>query len=447
VFATLAAASTLSAQEDRHHQALHRFTLDNGLEIMVVQNHAAPIATVLVAVRGGANVQVPGEEGLAHLFEHLVFRSYGGGPTAFYAAVGDLNGTTQGITEFESVYYYLILPSGNTQKGIRLLGRLITRAEFSRGDLEDERKIVLDELERRESDPEEALERGLSQRLWGAAWHRRDRGGDSLSLMGITQDRLTDAYARYYVPNNATLIVTGDVVAGEVFHAAQRHFGDWRRGADPFEGTRLDPIVPLTSSQALIVSRAVPDVTIRIAVHGPNLRDDTAASYAAHALLEIINDPSSAFQERLVESGLFQWVESSYAMLSDVGPITILGKTTAAAAHNALPALLVQVDSLALLVGVTDQDLATAKRRREVDAALALEAAAVLAPSLASWWAGAGMDYYFTYHERMNALTLDDLRQFAHQYLVERPKVIGMLGPSATMAPMADWLRGISREP
>jgi zinc protease len=445
---SLVAASTASAQADRAAEALHRFELDNGLELIVVENHAAPLATVLLAIRGGAAVQVKGEEGLAHLFEHVVFRSYGNEPAAFHIDAAKLNAISNGATDHELVYYFLTLPSENTEKGIRLLGRLITRAEFRRRDLKDEVNIVLDELERGQSDPEQALMRQVSRHLWGEAWHRRDLGGDSVSLMAITEDRLTEDYARFYVPNNAALIVTGDVSPSSVFEDTERHFGEWKRGPDPFDGAQFAPILPLSRSRAALVSHdPLYDVTIRLAMQGPSLRDDRAATYAADVLLQILNEPSSVFQERLVGSGLFQALGSSYLTLSEVGPITIAGKTTAFAAHDALLALIAQIDSLNLLVGVTDEDLAIAKKRREVDAVLALESTGTLAPSVASWWAGAGMDYYLSYRERLNAQTLEDLRQFARRYLVNQPRVIGMLGPTATMARIEDWLRGSSGKP
>ncbi len=446
-FVGLAVAFTASAQETRHRTTLHRAKLDNGLEILVVENHAAPIATVLIAVRGGASAQLKAQEGLAHLFEHLLFRVYEKDPGAFDVATADLAGINQGATEIESVYYYLVLPSKNTEEGIRLLGRLITRATFSQFDLEAERLVVLDELERGRSDPDQELARKVSRALWGEAWHRRDIAGDSVSLMRITLDQLTATYSQFYVPNNAALIVTGDVLPTEIFDAAQQHLGDWEQQADPFDGREFDALEPLTDSQALMLSRAVPDVTVRIAMQGPKIQDDIGATYAAYALLEVINDPRSKFQRRLVGSGVFQSLEGSYFVLSDVGLITIQGKTTAAAAHQALPALLVQIDSLEFIVGVTNEDLDILKKRREVDAAIALEGTAALAPSLASWWAGAGLDYYITRGEGTNALTLDDLRKFARQYLAERPKVIGMLGPGAAINPITEWLRGISKSP
>lgn len=435
-------ARPVTAQEASRGPSLQRRELANGLQVVVVENHAAPLATVLVAVRSGAAVQRRSERGLAHLYEHVLFRAYGDGPSAFGSEAARLNASYNGITGNEVVTYFLLLPSENAVQGIRLLGRLLTRPRFRLADLKDERAVVLDELERAQSDPEQALVREVSRQLWGAAWHRRDVGGDSLSLMGITPTRLIEEYARYYVPNNAALIVTGDVTPREMFEAAEGHFGEWTARDDPFAEQRFVPFAALAGSRAVIVGRDVLDVTIHIKMQGPGVHEDPAATYAADALFEILNDPSSHFQRQLVGQGLFQSVGASYLTLTELGPITIVGKTTVIRAHDALLALIAQIDSLGLLVGVGEEDLLIATKRREVDATVEREAVATLAPDLAFWWAGSGIDHYLTYSDRMMALTLADLQRFAEHYLVGRPKVLGLMGPSDAMTRIAEWLSG-----
>ena len=83
-------ATPARAQQPPLARVIHRTTLDNGLDIVVAENHAVPLATVLVAVRNGAFTQEPAERGLAHLYEHVLFRSYKGDPNAFGRAAGRL---------------------------------------------------------------------------------------------------------------------------------------------------------------------------------------------------------------------------------------------------------------------------------------------------------------------------------------------------------------------
>src|SRR5436190_486758 len=357
------------AQQSPLARVIHRTTLDNGLEIVVAENHAVPLATVLVAVRNGAFTQEPAERGLAHLYEHVLFRSYKGDPNAFGRAAGRLNAAFNGFTSSEVVSYFLMVPSQNVDGAIDLMAGLFQDARFSNQDLKEERPIVLNELQRHASDPEDRLGRQVAQALWGSSWSRKDASGDSVTLAGITLDHLKATYSRYYVPNNAALIVTGD------------------------------------------------------------------------ALFDLLNDPESGFQQRLVTNGPFESVTGTYYTLSHSGPIEIVGKTSPERAQDALVRLLNELETLDVLEGVSDGDLAIAKKHREVQSALTRERIAGLAPALAQWWSSAGLDYHLAYDARMAAQTIDDLRRFAGTYVVGRPRVIGVLAPPETTDRLAAWLR------
>jgi zinc protease len=419
----------LSAQESALARLIHRTTLDNGLDVIVVENPAVPLATVLVAVRNGAFTQDSAEDGLAHLYEHVLFRSYRGNPTAFAFAASELNGRWNGETSEEVVCYFVVVPSKDLDDAIKLMARLVQDARFSQGDLKEERPVVLDELQRHESDPEAQLARHVARTLWGSGWSRKDVAGDSASLAGITLERLKATYARYYVPNNAALIVTGDVVSEGVFAEARRHFDEWQRRPDPFADRPIPTTTPRAASTAILFPHDVPDVTIRIALQGPSVGTDTAATYAADVLFDILDDPASDFQRRLAGDGPFQSLRASYTTLAHTGPIEVVGKTTPERAWQALAMLLAELDSLPNLKGINAEDIGFAKKRRQVQTRLTLERVAMLAPQLAFWWSSAGMDYFLSYDDRMAARSTADLRRFAFDYVAGFPRVIGVLAP------------------
>ena len=131
------------AQQPPLARFIHRTTLDNGLDIVVAENHAVPLATVLVAVRNGAFTQEPDERGLAHLYEHILFRSYNGDPNAFGRAASRLNAASNGFTSSEVVSYFLMVPSQNVDGAIDLIAGLFQDARFSNQDLKEERPVVL----------------------------------------------------------------------------------------------------------------------------------------------------------------------------------------------------------------------------------------------------------------------------------------------------------------
>ncbi len=435
-----------AAQDSSLTRVVHQATLENGLQVIVVENHTVPLATVLVAVRNGAFTQDSADQGLAHLYEHMLFHSYHHDPSAFAVEATYLKGRYNGGTGDEVVYYYVALPSTNVDGGLRLIARLIQQADFTNGDLKAERPVVLDELQRDESDPEERLERQVSRALWGSSWSRKDVGGDSSTLAGITLDRLRATYARYYVPNNAALIVTGDVASDRVIEQARQLFRDWKAGPDPFAGQPIPPVVPRRTSSAILVADNVPDVTIRIVLQGPSVASDTAATYAADLLFDLLNAPTSAFQRRMVRNGAFQSVTGTYVTLNHTGPIEFVGKTTPGRAREALLALVGELDDLGSLAGITEEDLAIARKRHRVRGALTAERTAMLAPVIAYWWSSAGMDYYLTYRTRMTSRTVQDLRRFAADYVTSRPRVIGVLAPPATIQTLSAALRQATQQ-
>src|SRR4029077_20001712 len=133
-----------------------------------------------------AFTQEPEERGLAHLYEHILFRSYKGDPNAFGRAAGRLNAAYDGFTSTEVVSYVLMVPSRNADGAIDLMAGLFRDARFSNQDLQEERPVVINELQRHASDPEDRLARQVAQALWGTSWSRKDEGGDSVTLAGIT---------------------------------------------------------------------------------------------------------------------------------------------------------------------------------------------------------------------------------------------------------------------
>jgi zinc protease len=410
-------------------RVLARDTLANGLEVITVENHTVPLATIEIAVRNGAFTQSPTEQGYAHLFEHLLFRSYGRrSPESFASAAARLDAAYNGTTSEETVSYYLVLPSANLARGVHLLARLLREPAFVDDDLDRERAIVLGELDRHEADPVQQLHREVSQRLWGDAWSRKDVSGNAKALAAATPKLLEATYRRYYVPNNAALIVGGDVTPAQVMELATRELGDWRRAPNPFEVNPIPPMPFLEEHRGVVFSSPqAANVTVILAWQGPSVEVDTQATYAADVLSDVLDRPTSTFQRDLVDSGIFQSISISYETLRRTGPITLFGVTSREKLRGALTALFAELNRLGDSTYVTDEELEDAKKAREVNNALALEHTSTTVQGLAFWWSVAGLDYYRTYVERMREQTRHDLATYAKRYLIGRPMSVGVL--------------------
>ncbi|MFL5560151.1 MAG: M16 family metallopeptidase [Gemmatimonadaceae bacterium] len=431
LFALLAAGSASAQRATLEHQVVSR-TLPNGLTVVVAENHAVPLATIEVVVRGGAITQQPDEQGVPHLFEHMLFRSYrDAGVQNFGEAASRIDAGYNGTTSEESVTYYATVPAGAAQDAVGLLAHLVIDPRFRKEDLQTERQVVFGEFNRDVSDPRGQLNRALERLLWGDSYYRKNTLGDATSIWGATPERLTTIYKRYYLPNNAAIVVTGDVAAPTIIAEIEKKFADWKRGADPATAYPVPEIATLAKAHALVMNGDVNDITIMMMWPGPRVTADSVDGYSADVVSEILDDPDSDFQQRLVDSGLFSHASVQYLSLAHVGPITFVGTTTRAKLDIALTALSRELTMIGDSNYFSESDLAFAKKRRAVETAMELETSDGMAQSLSYWWAVTGLDHYYGYVDNLDARTTADLHSYVKRYIVQHPFVMGALTPDA----------------
>jgi len=423
-------------------------TLENGLRLVVIPNPTVPLVTIQVTVRNGAFTQASEEEaGLPHLLEHMLFKSYGS--SGFSEAANKLDADYNGTTDDETVTYYMTLPSANLDQGVKLMADLMRDRKFSRDDLDSERHVVRGELERSVSNPTYLLSASIDRQLWGTSFTRKNTIGTLPTILNATPTQLRSMYERFYLPNNAAVIFSGDVTAEAAFASAAKHFVRWKRGADPHANLEIPPIPPLERHQVVIVDQDVADITMIVRWHGPSVRADRDATFAADVFSSIINDPVSDIQARLVDTGLFQSVSMSYLTRAHVGPITLMATTNADQLVEASKALRAEIDRFAEPGYITKEILEIAKKRREVDWVMAMETPSGLAAFVGDLWSVADLDYVRGYLPEMQKQDEASLKQFVDTYLAGKPRVMGImlsastrkdLGPQFNSA-IAPWRR------
>jgi zinc protease len=430
VTALVCLASPLVAQTRAElEKVIRRKVLANGLEVIVVENHGVPIATIEIDVKNGSFTQSPEYAGLAHLYEHMFFNSSRDYPAreAFTVRTTELGATYNGSTREEVVNYYLTLPADSAKGGMRLLASNVRFPLFREDELAAEKEVVLGEYDRHQASPSFDFERAMTQKLYPGQFSRKDVTGDRDVIKGVTPEKMREIQRRYYVPNNSALVVTGDVTPDSVFAWAQQYFGEWPRGEDPFAASPVPPIPALAGNQAVIGEAAVNAVSVLIQWQGPSVRKDAASTYAADVFSDALNDPTSRFQRRLVDSGLWQGVVVNYYTLDQVGPITISGQTTPQSFRRALAALYDEIDKTDDPGYFTADQLQQVKAQRAVESAFGAERTSGLTHTVGFWWAVADLDYFMGYVDTMAKQTPDDLRRYAARYIVGKPHVTGVL--------------------
>jgi zinc protease len=417
------------AQRAELERRIQRQVLPNGLEVIVVENRGVPLVTIEADVRNGSFTQGPQFEGLSHLYEHMFFKANAEYPEPehFVSRASELGAVFNGQTREEVVNYYLTLPADSVEGGIRFLAAALKAPLFRKEELERERAVVIGEYDRNESSPYYQFSTTLDKALWTTAWSRKNPLGERDVILRTTPEQMRFIQQRYYVPNNTAIIVTGDITPERAFALVKASLGDWKRAADPFATDPIPPIPPLVQNKGVISEQPVGTALVMLRWQGPSARADPEATYAADVFSDVLNQPGSRFQKRLVDSGLFQSIGVNYYTLNQVGPITIAGETSPERLREALAALEQEITKVVEPGYFTTQELENTKQHRIVDAMFQLERASGFAHQLGFWWAVTGLDYFYGYTDTMARQSPEDLRSYARKYIIGKPHVTGVL--------------------
>jgi zinc protease len=429
--ATLAApVASLAAQSRAElEKVIRRRVLPNGLEVIVVENHGVPLATVEVDVKNGSYTQPPDYAGLAHMYEHMFFKASEQfpAPDQFTQRATELGAVFNGTTQEERVNYYMTLPADSLAAAMRAVASALRAPLFRADELAREKEVVLGEYDRQEANPAFGFQNELTKRLYPGQFSRKNIIGDRQVIRTVTPEKMREIQRRYYVPNNTALVVTGAVVPDSVFTWAERWYGDWQRGADPFADAPIPPIPALTANEGVIAEAGVSAVTVLVQWQGPSVRKDRAATYTADVFSDALNTPGSRFQRRLVDTGLWQGLVVNYYTLDQVGPITVSGQIAPEKLREGLAALHAELDKLDDPGYFTADELVAVKAQRAMESALGAERTSGLTHTIGFWWAVADLDYFMGYVDEMAKQTPADLQQYAARFLVGKPRITGVL--------------------
>jgi zinc protease len=427
----LAASSAASAQAT---MPLRDTTLANGLQVIVIENHAVPIVTVEIDVKNGAYTQTHEYEGLAHLYEHMFFKANKTIPSQekYLQRLRQLGAQWNGTTSEERVNYFVTVGIDSVRPAMQFMEDAVRYPLFLNDELVRERPVVTGEFDRNEANPYFQLLRGMDTLLWTTAYYaHKNTIGDRSIILSTTPEKMREIQNRYYVPNNSSLILAGDISTEKAFRLAVEVFGDWQRGADPFATPISDP-PPLTKSKAVIVTQPVQAVTLQFALQGPSVTKDPQATYAADVLSQILDKRTSGFTKRLVDSGIAFQAGIGYYTLSHVGPINIFLQTTPEKVLDARRAVMDEINRMADSNYVTQKELEDAQKELGIQALYEREQATEWAHSVGFWWATGGLDYYRGYVPNMQKISRGDLAAYAKKYIVGKPYIVGaMMSPEA----------------
>ncbi len=405
--------------------------LDNGLEVVVIENHKVPLATIEIAVKNGAFTEGPEYSGLSHLFEHMFFKANQDYPTQekFLKRTQQLGAIWNGSTGDERVNYFFTFDKDSLEAGLKFMNAAIRFPIYREEDMKKERPVVDGEFQRGESDPGFQLWIETSKRVWGDMFTRKNAIGDHDIINTATPQKMMIIKDKYYVPNNSMVVVCGDVQPGQAFNMAKNIFGDWQPASeDPQVKYPIPPFTPITKTDYFIKESSIAQTpSIMLEWQGPEFRSDSTGTLAADVFTKVLSLNSSKWQQALIDKGLATYAFLGYQTSRYVGPIYLNVSPIPGKMKECYAELMNQIKQFGQPDYFTDAQLATAKQGLKRQQVRRLEKPSSQASNLTYWWCSTSLNYLTDYYTAMDNITKQDIANYVNRYIINHPYVAGMI--------------------
>ena len=422
VLGNLAPATALAQSSDTTNTPpgqidVVRKVLDNGLEVLVVPRPGTGVAIADVWVGVGSIDETPKNNGVAHFFEHMVFK---GTPTrpvgSIDLAVDGMGGTNNAATSYDWTHYYIEAPSPKIKDALGILADMTYNAAFPQEEIEREKQVVLRERDMDENDPQSYLYDQFIRAFYQQHPYGMPVIGTAEGLDPQQQKDFLNWRDTYYVPNNMTVVVVGDVNPDDVLKSVEEQFGGKPATALP----KLD-LPKDVGPQAVTVKEIERDVNQGYLMMGwpaPEIEQRTDV-YAMDVLLNVLSGGRNSrfYQDIYKDLGIVTDVSASYYTTKDPSVFQVTAQfpyENRAAVEQAIRAELQKI----LDGKLSAEEVERAKTILLSDVALNDETNSGLAQTLGFYAKVAG-DYNFglTYPEGVRSVTADDVVNVARKYI------------------------------
>jgi zinc protease len=431
--AALAAAFAASAHAGIGPQ-ITNFTLSNGLEVVVIPDHRAPVVTHMVWYKVGSADETPGKSGLAHFLEHLMFKGTAKNPSGrFSQVVATIGGQENAFTAADYTGYFQRVPRDELKDMMEFEADRMTGLVLTDDVVRPELNVVLEEQNMRvANNPAARLGEQMDAALYLNHPYGRPVIGWRHEIEQLDREGALEFYRRFYAPNNAILVVAGDVTPEEIRTLAQETYGKVPRVAEI--KPRLRPQEPVQEA-ARTVTLADPRVTQPSLTRYYLVPSSTTArpgeSEALDVLTHILGRGSNSrlYQTLVIDKGVAVNAGAGYdGTAVDNTRLSVYGTPKPG---TSLPQLEEAIDAvLAGIVenGVTAEELDRSKNRMIADAVYANDNQRMLAQWYgASLATGATVEQVRTWPDRIRDVTADAVHEAARRWLDKRRSVTGYL--------------------
>jgi zinc protease len=411
------------------------FTLDNGLQVVVIPDHRTPVVTQMVWYKVGSADETPGKSGLAHFLEHLMFKGTSKHPAGeFSQTVLNVGGNENAFTSTDYTGYFQRVPRDQLEKMMGFEADRMTGLILKDENVLPERDVVLEEYNMRVANNPEAR---LTEQIMAALYLNHPYGrpviGWHHEIEKLNREDALAFYKRFYAPNNAILVIAGDVDAKEIKPMAERTFGPvLPQPAIPAQRIRPQEPTPIAARTVTLADPRVEQPTLRRYYLAPSAATAAAGeSPALDVLAQLMGGGSNSYLYRalVVDKPLAVNAGAGYQGTSlDETQFTISAAPKTGVEFAQIEQVIDKVIADVQQNPAHAEDLERVKTQLIAEAIYAQDNQA----TLARWYGGAlttglSIDDIRSWPDRIRAVTAEQVRAAAQKWLDKKSSVTGYL--------------------
>ncbi|MGB9316383.1 MAG: pitrilysin family protein [Pseudolabrys sp.] len=410
------------------------FTLANGLELVVIPDHRAPVVTHMIWYKVGAADETPGKSGLAHFLEHLMFKGTAKNPTGkFSQVVARIGGQENAFTSQDYTGYYQRVPSDQLKTVVEFEADRMTGLQLTDDVVLPERNVILEEQNQRiGNNPRARLGEQIDAALYLNNPYGKPVIGWRHEMEELSRDDAIGFYRRFYAPNNAVVVIAGDVDPAKARALVEETYGKVPRHNNLPPRIRAQEPPPVAARSLTLADARAEIPTLQREYLVPSFATSKRGeSMALEVLAHILGSGSNSrlYRGLVVDKQVAVAANAWYdASTLDLSKFAIGGSPRPGVTLTQLEA---ETDAIVVEViakGVTAEELERAKTRLIADAVYALDNQA----RMARWYGtalttGASVNDVKNWPDRIRAVTAEQVQDAARQWLDKRRSVTGYL--------------------
>ncbi|MBI4745200.1 MAG: insulinase family protein [Deltaproteobacteria bacterium] len=406
------------------------YTLDNGLKVLLMEEHKAPVATFQIWYRIGSRNELPGNTGMSHLLEHMMFKGtkkYG--PKTFSQTVQRNGGNDNAFTSKDYTAYFETFSSDRIWLSLdmesdRMRGLLLDPKEFN-----SERDVVKEERRlNHEDDPESALYEKMMEVAFLNHPYRIPTIGWMDDLTNMTVEDLKVHYDTHYVPNNATIVVVGDFESEKMLSEIKKQFASIPKGAEP---RRVTIEEPLQKGERRLFLKKEAELPVLIAgYHVPALTHKDSYPLSLLELILSAGKRSRLYKSIVYEKQMALYAGGDYSMVSTDPSMFYLyaASMPGKPLEEVEKAIYAEIDKFKI-EPVSEKELTKAKNQIEASFIMGQDSNFNRAMLLGQYETVASWKLLDKYVDEMRKVTAEDVMRVAKQYFSEDNRTVGILVP------------------